>query len=54
MVTKLPTAGSNSKVGTTNCSEDILMMIKGVQEEIFNLPWKNYVSVVVLLTFLFT
>ncbi len=54
LVTKLPTAGSNSKVGTTNCSEDILMMIKGVQEEIFNLPWKNYVSVVVLLTFLFT
>jgi len=54
LVTKLPTPGSNSKVGTTNSSEDILMMIKGVQEENFNLPWKNYVSVVVLLTFLFT
>jgi hypothetical protein len=29
-------------------------MIEGVQEEIFNLPLKNYVSVVVLLRFLFT
>jgi hypothetical protein len=33
-VTKLPAAGSSSKVGTDeNSSKDVLMMIKGVQEE---------------------
>jgi hypothetical protein len=31
--TKLPAAGSSSKVGTSNSSKDVLMMIKGVQEE---------------------
>jgi hypothetical protein len=39
--TKLPAAGSSSKVGTSNSSKDVLMMIKGVQEEFFNLPWKS-------------
>jgi hypothetical protein len=47
LVTKLPAARSSSKVGTSNSSEDVLMMIKGVQEEFFNLPWKSYVSVFV-------
>jgi hypothetical protein len=27
-------AGSSSKVGTSNSSKDVLMMIKGVQEEL--------------------
>jgi hypothetical protein len=47
-VTKLPAAGSSSQVGTSkNSSKDVLMMIKGVQEEFFNLPWKSNVSVFV-------
>jgi len=50
LATKLPAAGSSSKVGTTKSSEDVLMMIQGAQEEFFNLPWKSYVSV----TFLFS
>jgi hypothetical protein len=53
LATKLPVAGSSSKVGTTKSSEDVLMMIKGTQEEFFNLPWKSYVSVFILFTFLF-
>ncbi len=54
LATKLPSAGSSSKVGTTKSSEDVLMMIQGAQEEFFNLPWKSYVSVFVLFTFLFS
>jgi hypothetical protein len=54
LATKLPAAGRSSKVGTSNSSEDVLIMIKGVQEEFFNLPWKSYVSVFVLFTFLFS
>jgi len=53
LVTKLPAARSSSKVGTSNSSEDVLIMIKGVQEEFFNLPWKSYVSIFILFTFLF-
>jgi len=53
LATKLPPAGSSSKVGTSASSEDALMMIKGCQEAFFNLPWKNYVSVFVPFTFLF-
>jgi len=40
LVTKLPTPGSNSKVGTTNSSGDILMMIKGAQEVFLTFPGK--------------
>jgi len=54
LATKLPAAGSSSKVGTTKSSEDVLMMIQGAQEEFFNPPWKSYVSVFVLFTFLFS
>jgi hypothetical protein len=54
LATKSPPAGSASKVGTSASSEDALMMIKGCQELFFNLPWKNYVSVFVLFTFLFS
>jgi len=54
LATKLPAAGSSSKVGTAKSSEDVLMMIQGAQEEFFNLPWKSYVSVFVLFTFLFS
>jgi len=54
LATKLPPAGSSSKVGTSASSEDALMMIKGCQEAFFNLPWKNYVRVFVLFTFLFS
>jgi len=45
---------SSSKVGTSTSSKDALLMIKGCQEAFFNLPWKNYVSVFVLFTFLFS
>jgi hypothetical protein len=54
LATKLPAAGSSSKVGTSNSSKDVLLMIKGVQEEFFNLPWKSYLSVFILFTFLFS
>jgi hypothetical protein len=54
LATKSPPAGSSSKVGTSASSEDALMMIKGCQEAFFNLPWKNYVSVFVPFTFLFS
>jgi hypothetical protein len=54
LATKSPPAGSTSKVGTSASSEDALMMIKGCQELFFNLPWKNYVSVFVPFTFLFS
>jgi hypothetical protein len=50
LATKLPAAGSSNKVGTAKSSEDVLMMIQRAQEELFNLPWKRYVSV----TFLFS
>ena len=49
----LPAAGSSSKVGTSNSSKDVLMMIKGIWDEFFNLPWKSYVSVLVLSMYLF-
>jgi len=57
LATKLPTAGSSSKVGSSeNSSKDVLMMIKGIWDEFFNLPWKKlckcfgfvYVSVFVI------
>jgi hypothetical protein len=51
---KSPLSGSVSNVGTSASSEDTLMMIKGCQELFFNLPWKNYVSVFVPFTFLFS
>ncbi len=54
LATKLPPAGRASKVGTSASSKDALMMIKGCQELFFNLPWKNYVSVFVPFTFLFS
>ena len=54
LATKSPTTGSASKVGRSATSEDALMMIKGCQELFFNLPWKNYVSVFVPFTFLFS
>jgi hypothetical protein len=54
LATKSPPAGSTSKVGTSASSKDALMMIKGCQELVFNLPWKNYVSVFVPFTFLFS
>jgi len=54
LATKLPTAGSSSKVGSSeNSSKDVLMMIKGIWDEFFNLPWKSYVSVLVLSMYLF-
>ena len=53
LATKLPTAGSGRKVGTTSSSKDVLMMIKGFQEEFFNLPCNSYVSAIILFTFLF-
>jgi hypothetical protein len=52
LATKSPPAVSSSKVGTSASREDALMMIKGCQELFFNLPWKNYVSVFGLFTFL--
>jgi hypothetical protein len=52
--TKSPPAGSSRKVGTSTSSKDTLLMIKGFQEAFFNLPWKNYASVFVLFTFLFS
>jgi len=54
LATKLPAAGSSSKVGTSTSNEDVLMIIKGVQEVFFNLPWKSYVSVFALFKFLFS
>jgi len=54
LATKSLPAGSTSKVGTSTSSEDALMMIKGCQELFFDLPWKNYVSVFVPFTFLFS
>jgi len=54
LATKLPAAGSSNKVGTAKSSKDVLMMIQGAQEEFFNPPWKSYVSVFVLFTFLFS
>jgi hypothetical protein len=54
LATKLPAAGSSSTVGTTKSSEAVLMMIQGAHKEFFNLPWKSYVSVFVLFTFLFS
>jgi hypothetical protein len=54
LATKLPAAGSSSKVGTSNSSKDVLLMIKWVHEEFFNLPLKSYVSVFILFTFLFS
>jgi hypothetical protein len=35
LVTKLPAAGSSNKVGTSNSSKDVLLMMKGTQEEFF-------------------
>jgi hypothetical protein len=54
LATKLPTSESSSKVGTTeNSSKDVLIMIKGIQEEFFNLPRKSYVSVSIRSMYLF-
>jgi hypothetical protein len=54
LATKLPAAGSGNKVSTAKSSKDVLMMIGEAQEEFFNLPWKSYVSVFILFTFLFS
>jgi hypothetical protein len=51
LATKSPLPGSASRVGTSASSKDALMMIKGCQELFFNLPWQNYVSVLVHLHF---
>jgi hypothetical protein len=52
-VTKLPAEGSGNKVVSKSSSNDVLLMMKGAQEEFFNLPWKDHVSVYVPSTYLF-
>jgi hypothetical protein len=54
LATKSPLAGNSTEVGTTTSSADVLMMIQGAQQVFFNLPWKSYVSVFVVFTFLFS
>jgi hypothetical protein len=54
LATKSPPPRSASKVGTSASSEDTLMIIKGCQELVFNLPWQNYVSVFGPFTFQFS